>query len=184
VGQADTKEQTESAGQNSMQEESNDAHQFLTFQLADEVYAIDILHVREIIDYADPTVVPMMPKFIAGVINLRGSVVPVIDLAKRFGEQPTAITKRTSVVVIELENNGHPLEIGVIVDLVNEVLDIDDENIEPAPSFGASIRTDFISGMGNVGGKFLIILNVDKVLSLAELSVVEQVQSREEICKD
>ena len=148
--------------------------QFLTFELAAEIYAINILFIREIIEYGNLTQVPMVPDFIAGVINLRGSVVPVIDLSSRFGRSETLITKRTSIVIIEIASNNEMLEIGIMVDIVNEVLEISADAIEDAPSFGASIRTDFISGMGKIDGKFLIILDVERVLSLEELSVVSE----------
>jgi len=148
--------------------------QFLTFELATEIYAINILFIREIIEYGNLTQVPMVPDFIAGVINLRGSVVPVIDLSSRFGRSETTITKRTSIVIIEITSENELLEIGIMVDIVNEVLEISEEAIEDAPSFGASIRTDFISGMGKIDGKFLIILDVERVLSLEELSVVSE----------
>ncbi|MBQ0719101.1 MAG: chemotaxis protein CheW [Gammaproteobacteria bacterium] len=149
--------------------------QFLTFELASEIYAINILFIREIIEYGNLTQVPMVPNFIAGVINLRGSVVPVIDLSSRFGRSETKITKRTSIVIIEINSDNQMIEIGIMVDIVNEVLEMSDDAIEDAPSFGASIRTDFISGMGKVDGKFLIILNVEQVLSLDELSVVSEI---------
>ena len=158
-----------------------DSHQFLTFQLAGEVYAINILHIREIIDYGNLTQVPMVPDFIAGVINLRGSVVPVIDLSRRFGNRLTEITKRTSIVIIEITNEDETLEIGVMVDIVNEVLEIAKSEIEPAPSFGASIRTDFISGMGKVDGQFMILLDIDRVLSIDELSAVVDISSVNEV---
>lgn len=160
------------------QEELNagKTQQFLTFELGSEIYAINILHIREIIEYGNLTQVPMVPRFIAGVINLRGSVVPVIDLAIRFGKPATEITKRTSIVIIELTEADQALEIGIMVDIVNEVLEIEDDQIEPAPSFGASIRTDFIAGMGKVDDKFLILLDVERVLSIDELSAVMEIQ--------
>ena len=102
----------------------SESNQFLTFQLAGEIYAIDILHIREIIEYGNLTQVPMVPAFIAGVINLRGSVVPVIDLGARFGKARTRITKRTSIVIIEIADRDKMIEIGITVDLVNEVLEI------------------------------------------------------------
>lgn len=148
--------------------------QFLTFELATEIYAINILFIREIIEYGNITQVPMVPDFIAGVINLRGSVVPVIDLSSRFGRSETNITKRTSIVIIEINSNNELLEIGIMVDIVNEVLEINEDAIEDAPSFGASVRTDFIAGMGKIDGKFFIILDVERVLSLDELSVVSE----------
>lgn len=146
--------------------------QYLTFQLAGETYAIDILNIREIIGYGNITTVPMMPEFIAGVINLRGSVVPVIDLSTRFGGKTSEVTKRTSIIIVEVSDEDISLEIGVIVDVVNEVLDIAVSDIEPAPAFGAKIRTDFISGMGKVDGRLLVMLNVENVLSIDELSIV------------
>ena len=146
--------------------------QYLTFQLAGEVYAIDILNIREIIEYGDITIVPMMPSFIAGVINLRGSVVPVIDLSIRFGGHSVDVTKRTSIVIVEVKDEDLQLEVGVIVDVVDEVLDISPKDIEPAPAFGTSIRTDFIAGMGKIDGNLLVLLNVENVLSIEELSVV------------
>jgi len=151
--------------------------QYLTFQLSGETYAINILHVREIIEYGSITPIPMTPEFIAGVINLRGSVVPVVDLNRRFGGDVASITKRTSVIVIELKREDFEIEIGVVVDLVNDVLEIRQSNIEPAPKFGAKIRTDFIEGMGKVEDKFLILLNVDNILAIDELSVVESISS-------
>jgi purine-binding chemotaxis protein CheW len=154
---------------------AGETQQFLTFELGGEVYAINILHIREIIEYGNLTQVPMVPSFIAGVINLRGSVVPVIDLAIRFGKAATKITKRTSIVIIEFTGAEQALEIGIMVDIVNEVLEIENGQIEPAPSFGASIRTDFIAGMGKVDDKFLILLDVERVLSIDELSAVMEI---------
>ena len=152
--------------------------QFLTFLLNAEVYAINILDIREIIEYGNITTVPMMPDFIAGVINLRGSVVPVIDLAIRFGGEPTPITKRTSIIIAEVSDDDLKLEVGVIVDVVNEVLEIADKNIEPPPAFGTKIRTDFISGMGKVNEELLVLLEVRKVLSIEELSMVKDLRNQ------
>ncbi|HEC18526.1 MAG TPA: chemotaxis protein CheW [Gammaproteobacteria bacterium] len=153
-----------------------DQNQFLTFTLGGEVYAIEILSIREIIDYGNLTTVPMMPAFIRGVINLRGSVVPVVDLAARFDGEPAGITKRTGIIIIEIPDGETTLNIGAIVDGVNEVLEIPPGDIEPAPSFGARIRTDFIKGMGKVDGKFLVLLDVANVLSIDELSLLDEVQ--------
>lgn len=144
--------------------------QYLTFMLGGEVFAIGILSIKEIIEYGNLTEVPRMPEFIRGVINLRGAVVPVIDLGARFGKQATSVSRRTCIVIIEVEHEGEQQVVGVMVDAVNEVLDIAAGEIEPAPSFGAKIRADFISGMGKVEGKFVIILDVDHVLSLDEMS--------------
>ncbi|HEX5336844.1 MAG TPA: chemotaxis protein CheW [Gallionella sp.] len=144
--------------------------QYLTFMLNSEVFAIGILSIKEIIEYGQLTEVPRMPDFIRGVINLRGAVVPVIDLGSRFGKQPSVVSRRTCIVIIEIEHEGAQQVVGVMVDAVNEVLDIPATEIEPAPSFGAKIRADFIRGMGKVDGKFVIILNVDHVLSLDEMA--------------
>jgi purine-binding chemotaxis protein CheW len=144
--------------------------QYLTFMLGGEIFAIGILSIKEIIEYGQLTEVPRMPSFIRGVINLRGAVVPVIDLGSRFGKQASAISRRTCIVIIEVIHEEEQHVVGVMVDAVNEVLDIAPGEIEPAPSFGAKIRADFIQGMGKVNGKFVIILNVDHVLSLDEMS--------------
>ncbi|MEB0140737.1 MULTISPECIES: chemotaxis protein CheW [unclassified Undibacterium] len=146
--------------------------QYLTFILAGEVYALGILNIKEIIQYGDLTEVPMMPNFIRGVINLRGKVVPVVDLTARFGRGVTAVARRTSIVIIEmLQADGDEVQsLGVMVDAVNEVVDIAAADIEPPPAFGARIRPDFISGMARRGGRFIIVLNLAQVLSLEEMS--------------
>lgn len=153
--------------------------QYLTFVLGGEMFAIGILCVKEIIEYGDLTVVPMMPECIRGVINLRGAVVPVVDLACRFGRRSTDLTRRTCIVIVEVEGEGERQDIGVIVDAVSEVLEIQASQIEPAPAFGARIRTDFIHGMGKLDGKFVIILNVNKVLSLDDLALLGQMAGQE-----
>jgi len=150
--------------------------QYLTFVLGGEVFALGILCIKEIIEYANLTVVPMMPPSIRGVINLRGAVVPVVDLSARFGRQQTEVTKRTCIVIVEIETNGERSDVGVMVDAVNEVLDIQASEVEPAPSFGAKIRADFIEGMGKVNGKFVILLNANHVLSVEELGSLAQMR--------
>jgi len=146
--------------------------QFLTFILNNEAYGIDILDIREIIDYGNITRVPMAPEFIAGVINLRGSVVPVVDLALRFSEKPSERTKRSSIVILEVKYEEQKLEIGITVDVVNKVLDILPSEIEPPPSFGNKIRTDFISGLGKVKSQLLVLLDIENILSVEELSAL------------
>lgn len=143
--------------------------QYLTFVLAGEMFAIGILSIKEIIEYHNITEVPMMPESVRGVINLRGAVVPVMDLQVRFGREPSAVTKRTCIVIVEVEAAGERQVVGVVVDAVNEVLDIDPAEIEPPPAFGARIRTDFIHGMGKVKGNFVILLDVDKVFVLDDI---------------
>jgi len=156
---------------------NDDVNQYLTFILAGETYGVSILVIKEILEYNEPTVVPMMPDFIRGVINLRGSVVPVIDLSLRLGKETTEVAKRTCVVIIEVRHEDERMEIGVVVDAVNEVLDIAPDLIESAPNFGAKIRTDFIRGMGKVDDKFVVLLNIDHVLSIEELSMVNDASS-------
>ena len=147
--------------------------QYLTFTLGAEMFAVGILHIKEIIEYGTPTTVPMMPGFIRGVINLRGAVVPVVDLASRFGGAPSDVTRRTCIVIVELAaEDGETRVLGVVVDAVSAVLEIAAADIEPAPSFGTRIRTDFIAGMAKVNGRFVILLDVDRVLSMEEMAVL------------
>ena len=150
--------------------------QFLTFLLGSEMFAIDILGIKEIIEYGNLTSVPMMPEFIRGVINLRGAVVPVVDLSARFGRSASAVTRRSCIVIIEAEGEEEKQDIGVVVDSVSEVLEIPAAEIEPAPSFGAKIRTEFIHGMGKVKDKFVIILDANKVLSVDEMAMLSGVE--------
>ena len=144
--------------------------QYLTFTLQNEVYGLDILRVREILEYSRPTIVPMMPTFVHGVINLRGNVVPVIDLAQRFGRAATTLQPRTCVVIIEIDGEDGPLAIGILVDAVNAVLDMDAAQIEPAPSFGTGLRQDFIRGMARTDVGFIILLDVGRVLSVEDMA--------------
>ena len=150
--------------------------QYLTFVLGGEVFAMGILAIKEIIEYADVTEVPMMPEYVRGVINLRGAVVPVIDLSVRFGKPSSPVTKRTCIVIIEVEARNERQVLGVVVDAVNAVLDIPGSEVEPPPAFGASIRTDFIRGMGKVNGKFVILLDVDHDLAADEMDVLVDAQ--------
>jgi purine-binding chemotaxis protein CheW len=160
--------------------EQVDAQQYLTFTLGSEMFAVGTLSVKEIIEYGQLTVVPMVPEFIRGVINLRGAVVPVIDLGARFGRGEKKVTRRTCIVIIEVPNEEGTQDIGVVVDSVSEVLEIPAADIEPAPSFGAKIRSDFIAGMGKVNGRFVILLDVGKVLSLDEIATLATVSERAE----
>ena len=155
---------------------SSESAQFLTFVLGGEVFALGILNIKEIIQYGDLTEVPMMPNFIRGVINLRGRVVPVVDLTARFNRGTTSISRRTSIVIIEMEQSDQAdaQSIGIVVDAVNEVIEIASADIEPPPSFGAKIRPDFISGMAKKDGRFIIVLNLDRVLSVDEMLALGQ----------
>ncbi|CAN7682407.1 chemotaxis protein CheW [Pseudoduganella sp. LjRoot289] len=143
--------------------------QYLTFMLGTEMFAIGILAIKEIIEYSGVTTVPMMPASICGVINLRGAVVPVLDLAVRFGRVPSPPTKRTCVVIVEMASDGGQQVLGVLVDSVSAVLEIAGADIEPAPTFGARVPGDFIEGMGKVDGKFVILLQLSEVLSVDQL---------------
>lgn len=149
---------------------SAESQQYLTFLLSGDMYALGILHIKEIIEYGGLTTVPMMPAFVRGVINLRGSVVSVIDPAVRFGREPSPVTRRSCIVIVEILTETEKHEIGIVVDSVSAVLEIPDDQIEPAPAFGAKIRTDFIKGMGKVHDKFVILLDANRVLSVEEMS--------------
>lgn len=148
--------------------------QYLTFLLGGEAYALGILSIKEIIEYTHMTEVPLMPACIRGVINLRGAVVPVMDLQVRFGQATSAVSKRTCIVIVELPGSEGPHTMGVVVDAVSEVLEIAPQDIEPPPAFGTHIRTDFISGIGKVRGRFVILLDVQRVLDLDELQTLSE----------
>lgn len=152
--------------------EGGDATQCLSFQLGSEVFAVGILNVREIIEYGQLTAVPMMPASVRGVINLRGAVVPVVDLRRRFGGESTQVERRTCIVIVEVAREAEVQVVGILVDAVNEVLDIPDSRIEPPPAFGTRLRTDFISGMAKMDQGFILILNLDRVLALEELEAL------------
>ncbi len=147
-----------------------DQHQYLTFRLGDETFAIGILAVKEILEYGLVTAVPMMPPFVRGVINLRGRVVPVVDLSLRFGGTRSESTRRTCIIILEAGTESERQDVGVVVDAVSQVLEIPPEEVEPAPAFGARLRADFIAGMGKIDGEFVIILDVERILSSEELA--------------
>ncbi len=162
---------------NELMAESSDMSQYLTFYLQDEMFGLNIRPIKEISEYGKVTPVPMMPDYVRGVVNLRGNVVPVLDLPVRFGWEPSPLNKRSCIVIVELvSDDGTALEMGIVIDSVSEVLDIPNSNIGAAPSFGAKIRTEFISGMGKVDDNFIVLLNASKVLSTDELSLLEEVK--------
>jgi len=154
--------------------------QFLTFLLADETYAVSILRVKEIIEFGTITRVPNMPPSIRGVINLRGAVVPVVDLVKRFRLGESCVTKRTCVIIAEFGSADVPIVMGLMADSVSQVINLPPGDIEPPPSFGTAIRADFLNGLGKVGKKFVLILNLDRVLSQAELLSAAEVEEKAE----
>lgn len=152
--------------------------QFLTFTLDGRTLAIPIDNVREIIEFSGMTEVPMMPDFVRGVINLRGAVVPVIDLQRRFGKETTSIGKRTCVVIAEVPHAEATHLLGAIVDGVNEVLTVDESRIEPKPGFGTGLRQDFVEGLINLEGRFVVALDISNALSVEEMADLVAVSER------
>ncbi len=148
---------------------------YLTFTLEEEEYGIGILKVKEIIGMMPITSVPRTPKFVKGVINLRGKVIPVIDLRSKFQMESISYTERTCIIVVEIDSQNDTVLIGIVVDAVSEVLNIQEEDIEETPAFGTSLNTEYILGMAKMEGKVKILLNIDKVLSTDEIEVLEAV---------
>lgn len=151
--------------------------QYLTYFLAEEEYGINIQKVKEIIEYTAITKVPKVPRWIRGVINLRGNVVPVVDLAVRFGLEERPITKTTCIIIVEVQQETEKAVMGVIADAVNQVIALNAEEIEEPPAFGTRIRLEYLAGMGKLGKKFALILNIDRVLSATELLTVSELKS-------
>src|SRR5215467_12972213 len=151
--------------------------QYLTYFLADEEYGINIQQVKEIIEYTAITKVPKVSRWIRGVINLRGNVVPVVDLAVRFGLEERPITKTTCIIIVEVQQETEKAVMGVIADAVNQVIALNAEDIEEPPAFGTRIRLEYLAGMGKLGKKFALILNIDRVLSAAELLTVSELKN-------
>lgn len=158
----------------------HEPRQFLTFNLKEELFCLPIESIKEIIGVSKITPVPMVPDFIRGIINIRGLVVPVIDLSVRFGWPKSDITKRSCVVIIEIEHEDNVLVLGLIIDSVSEVIEMTPSDIGEAPSFGSKIRTDFISNMLKINDEFVVVLDVHKVLSVDELSMMQEVSERGE----
>jgi purine-binding chemotaxis protein CheW len=150
--------------------------QYLTYKLADEVFALDIGKVREVLDFTTVTKVPRTPEFMRGVINLRGSVVPVVDLRLKFGMPKTEKTVDTCVIITEVTVDNETAVLGALADSVQEVLDLEADHIEPAPKIGTRLRTEFIKGMGKHNGNFIIILDIDRVFSAEDLALVQDGQ--------
>ena len=147
---------------------------YLTFSLADEEYGIGILKVKEIIGMMSVTSVPQTPGFVKGVINLRGKVIPVVDLRLKFGMEESAYTERTCIIVVEVTNRRGRVQIGIIVDAVSEVLNIKAGDIEETPTFGTSFDSDFILGMAKIEGSVKILLDIDRILSHDEVALLEE----------
>lgn len=150
--------------------EDGDGNQFLTFHLADELYGLDILKVQEIRGWAEPTTIPHAPHFIRGVMNLRGSIVPILDLRRRFNMEEIAFTKQTVVVVVNVQDRT----IGMVVDGVSDVVSLADNDLREAPNFGTSIDASFIQNLAQQDEKMIILLNVDKMLEACELIQLDE----------
>ncbi len=153
--------------------ESNETNQYLTFNLDGEVFGLAILKVREVLDFTSITRVPQTPQYMRGVINLRGSVVPVMDLRLKFNMAQTEKTVNTCIIITEVELNGESLVLGALADSVQEVVDLDASQIEPPPHMGTRLRIDFIKGMGKHGDNFIIVLDIDRVFSADDLATVQ-----------
>lgn len=148
--------------------------QYLTFKLADEIFAIDVSKVREILEFTSITKVPQTPDFMRGVINLRGSVVPVIDLRLNFGMACTEQTVNTCIIVVEVSLEGEIVVLGALADSVQEVVEMEPDKIEPAPHLGTKLNTNFIKGMGKVDNAFVMILDIDKVFAADDLATIQK----------
>ncbi len=153
-----------------------DTRQYLTFQLGEEIFAIDVSHVREILEFTTVTKVPGTPEYMRGVINLRGSVVPVLDIRLKFGMPAAEKTVNTCIIVVEVSFDGETTIIGALVDSVQEVFELDPDQIEPAPKIGMQLKTEFIKGMGKKDERFIIILDIDKVFSLEEIAIAQETE--------
>ena len=156
--------------------EITDTRQYLTFKLGEEVFAIEVSKVREVLDFTTITKIPRTPDFMSGVINLRGNVVPVVDLRLCFEMSKTEKTVNTCIVVMEMSIEGEATVIGALADSVEEVIDLEPEHIQPAPRMGTQIRTEFIKGMGTRDAQFIMILDIDRVFSAEELSAVRSAE--------
>ena len=153
---------------------SVDSVQYLAFKLADEVYAVDVAKVREILDFPPITKVPRTPEFMRGVINLRGSVVPVVDMRLKFGMSKTEKSVNTCIIVVEAMLDNDLTTIGALADSVQEVIELDQNSIEPPPRMGSRLKVEFLKGMGKIGDNFLMLLDIDKVFSTDELTMFKE----------
>jgi purine-binding chemotaxis protein CheW len=160
--------------------EQLETSQFLTFALAEDIFAIDVVMAKEVLDYAEVTRVPQTPDYMLGVINLRGAVVPVIDMRRKFGMVDIERTRDSCIIVVEIELDGEIITIGALADSVQEVMNMNESQIEPPPRIGTKLNTEFIYGMGNLSDKFVIILDINKVFTADELALARAVGGPEE----
>ena len=149
------------------------SQQYVTFSLGDELFGVEVIRAREILSVTPVTKVPQTPDYLLGVINLRGQVVPVVDMRLKLGLPVSEETEDTCVIVVEVQVDGEPIIVGALADAVREVLEIRTDQIEPAPRLGTRLKTEFISGMGKIDEQFLILLNIDRVFSSDELAIVQ-----------
>lgn len=152
-------------------DQPDQATQFLSFSVAGSDYGLPILKVREILSYEGSTPVPGTPSSIRGVVNVRGAVVPVVDLAVKFGRAATESTKRTCVLVVDAQSGGESLTLGLLAAAVNEVVELGKDDVEPPPSFGTGVRVDYLLGLGKTAGGFVLLLDLDRVLSASEVEI-------------
>jgi purine-binding chemotaxis protein CheW len=157
-----------------MDELEKESRQYLTFRLAQETFAVDVAKVREILDFVSITKVPQTPDFMRGVINLRGSVVPVVDMKLKFGMEPTEKTVNTCIIVMEVIIENETTIVGALADSVQEVVDLDPSQIEPPPRIGMKLSIDFIKGMGKLNDEFVIILDTDRIFSFDDGAVLAE----------
>ena len=157
-----------------MEERMGSSNQYLTFRLADEVYALEIAKVREVLELTTVTKVPRTPEFMRGVINLRGGVVPVVDMRLKFGMSRTEKSVNTCIIIVEIEVDGEKTVLGALADSVQEVIELEDGQIEPPPRIGTRLKTEFIKGMCKREEEFIILLEIDRVFSSEELAMVQE----------
>ena len=153
--------------------------QYLTFFIRGEEYAVGILRVKEIIEFESATKVPATPTHVRGVINLRGAVLPVVDLAAKFGQEVTDPTRTTCVVVVETKLFGETIVVGLLADAVSEVVDLAQDQVEPPPSFGTNVHVEFLAGMGKLDGRLILVLDIDRILTPVELEQTATITSTE-----
>lgn len=154
--------------------EADDRAQYLSFSLAGGEYGVGILKVKEILQYETVTRVPSTPRSVRGVINLRGQVVPVVDLAAKFGLPDTEVSRLTCILIVEARLDGQPAVVGVMADAVREVIELGPADVEPAPAFGTTVKVDFLLGMGKVGKRFVLLLDLDRVISADEQELARE----------
>lgn len=154
----------------------NVSRQFLTFRISDEHFGLELFQTREILEYEGVTQVPLMPPFLAGVINLRGDVVPILDLAVRLGREPITVHNRTCIIIVELHDGENPITLGLLADSVSEVVELPIMDIEEAPAFGAKIKAEFILGIAKLAEQFVVLLDAEKALSPVELAKIVEAE--------